>query len=185
MINDTIKTIMNRRSIRTFKPDQVEEDKLEIMMTAAQYAPNAGGRQLWNFTIVQNKEVLENIVLRMVKALGESENKDHQKRAANPNYHTFYHAPTVIIVSGVESTIMIETDCAAATENMLLAAESLGLSTCWVGSASLVLSREDIKRSLGIPDGYKPLYAVSVGYNSSLEKIEPTHRKPNTVNYVR
>lgn len=184
-MNDTIKIIMGRRSIRNYKPHQIKEGELQIILDAAKYAPNAGARQLWHFTVVQNKDVIEHMVAQMIHVMKNSDNINHQKKAANPDYHTFYHAPTVIVVSGAENTMLIETDCAAATENIIIAAESLGLSSCWIGSAELVLSQEDIKKSLGIPSGFKPLYAVAIGYNATEDKVQPAPRKENTVNYVR
>jgi len=185
MANETIEIIMGRRSVRTYKPDQIGEDKLSIILDAALYAPNGGGRQLWHFTVVQNQELMDSMVRGMVDIMSKSDNVNHQKKVADPNYHTFYHAPTIIVVSGKENTMRIETDCAAATENMLIAAESLGLSSCWIGSAELILAREDIKKILGIPEGYEPLYAVSLGYNATDNKAKSTPRKENTINYIR
>jgi len=68
---------------------------------------------------------------------------------------------------------------------MIIAAESLGLSSCWIGSAEISLANDEIKKSLGIPEGYKAFYALALGYNSSNEKVKPAPRKENTVNYVR
>lgn len=185
MVNQTVDFIMSRRSVRAYRPEQVEEEKLNAILEAAKFAPNAGGRQLWHFTVVQNKKLMDKMVGDMVDIMSKSNNIHHQQKAADPNYHTFYHAPTIIIVSGAENTMMIETDCAAATENMLIAAESLGLNSCWIGSAELVLSKEDIKKTLGIPEGYKSLYAVSLGYNAIGDKVKPIPRKENIINYVR
>lgn len=185
MVNETISLIMGRRSIRTFKPQQIEEEKLQIILDAAQYAPNGGGRQLWHFTVVQNQAFIEQMVKGMTDIMSSSALARHQQKAADPHYHTFYHAPTVIVVSGDKDAKGIELDCGAATENMIIAAESLGLSSCWIGSAELILAKEEIKKALGIPEGYKPFHAVSLGYNSSRTAVKPAPRKENIVNYVR
>ncbi|BAF60604.1 nitroreductase [Pelotomaculum thermopropionicum SI] len=185
MTNETIEVIMRRRSIRDYKPDQIEEEKLQIILEAAKFAPNAGGRQLWHFTVIQNKKVIEDMVEKMINVIKQSGNENLQKKISNPDYHTFYNAPTVIVVSGAENARLIEIDCAAATENMLIAAESMGISSCWIGSAELVLSDENVKKTLGIPAGYKPLYAVSLGYSATKDKEQPVPRKENTVNFVR
>lgn len=184
-MNQTISLILNRRSIRTFKPDQVEEEKLDLILTAAQYAPNGGGRQLWHFTVVQNNGLIDQLVKGMKAKMSKSANANHQLKAADPDYHTFHQAPTIIVVSGAENAKGIEMDCAAATENMIIAAESLGLNSCWIGSAELILADDGIKRALGIPDGYKAMHALALGYNSSPTSIEPRPRKANLVSYLR
>lgn len=185
MSNETINLIMGRRSVRSYKQDPIEEEKMKVILEAALYAPNGGGRQLWNFTVVQNRELMDDMVKKMVQIMSASDNPNLQKKAADPNYHTFYHAPAIIIVSGAENAPMIIADCAAATENMIIAAESLGLNTCWIGSAELVLAQDDVKKALGIPEGYKPFYAVSVGYGKDVEKLAPMPRKDNLVHYIK
>jgi nitroreductase len=185
MVNETVHLIMGRRSIRTYKPDQIEEEKLQIILEAAKFAPNAGARQLWHFTVVQNQVLLDEMAQEIKKIMLNSDNVNQQKKAAQPDYHTFFHAPTVIVVSGAENTKYIETDCAAATENMIIAAESLGLNSCWIGSAEMACSQEKYKKALKIPQGFKPLYAVAFGYNAGCSKVELAPRKENLVTYIR
>ena len=184
MINEPVRVIMGRSSIGTYKPDQIEEEKLHVILNAGEYNRYAGARQLLHFTVAQNKELIDKMVRDMVDIMSKSDNINNQKKAANPDYNTFYHAPTIVVVSGKEDNMFIEIDCAIATDNMLIAAESLGLNWCLIGSAELVLLKEDIKISLGIPDGFKPLYAVFLGYNATGDEAITVPRKENIINFT-
>jgi len=110
-----------------------------------------------------------------------------QQLANNEKFHAFYNAPTAIIIPGEEKALMPETDCGASTENMLIAAESIGVGSCWVGFVTFAFGGEKGKEymeRLAIPEGYKPYYAVALGYKK-IENAKAPVRRENTVNYIR
>jgi len=83
--------------------------------------------------------------------------------------------------------MVIEADCAAATQNMLLAAESIGLGACWINFALFAFNGENagsLKQQLGLPPGFKPFYSVALGYKQG-QTGGASARKENTINYIR
>lgn len=185
-MNEVLQSIKNRRSIRKFKKEQIKKDELEIILEAAIYAPTAHNDQPWNFTVIQNQGILEEINNKSKKKAEEHEDRIIRKMASNPKLNIFYNAPTVIIVSGYEAAMMPETDCAAATQNMLLAGEALNIGSCWCGFVKFLFESEEgdhYKELLKIPEGYKPYYAIALGYKENGNTKTPKRRE-NCIQYI-
>ncbi|HHX73920.1 MAG TPA: nitroreductase family protein [Firmicutes bacterium] len=181
-----LEVIRKRRSVRGFKSDPVKKEDLETVLEVAMYAPSAGNRQPWHFTVITDGKLINELSARAKAALAADRNSPYQQRAADPNFHLFYHAPVVIIVSGAESSRLAHTDCAAATQNILLAAEALGLGSCWVNLFLFAFrgeGGEDLPGHLGIPGGYKPLYSIALGYKVHDNWPVPP-RKKECVTYI-
>jgi len=107
--------------------------------------------------------------------------------ASNESYKLFYNAKTIIVVSGEKSAVTAPTDCAAATENMMLAAESLGIGSCWIGLVTFLFKSKrgaEYAEKLGIPDGYEPYYAITLGYKK-YDNAKAPQRRENTVTYIK
>ncbi len=105
----------------------------------------------------------------------------------NEKFNIFYNAPTIVLVSGNESAMMPVVDCAAATQNMLIAAESLDVGACWNGMVSFALNgpkKDAYMEKLKIPSGYKPYYALVLGYKAVRAANAPK-RAQNTIQYIR
>ncbi|MFL0246056.1 nitroreductase family protein [Candidatus Clostridium stratigraminis] len=186
-MNETLQIIRNRRSIRAFKNEQIKEEELKEIIDAAIYAPSASNKQPWHFTVVQNKELLD-LLNNSFKELAKKSDNDYIKRVGdNENFNVFYNAPTVILVSGDENNHYAAVDCAAAVENMLLAAEAQGIGGCWIGFIAYVFNSErgrEFSKKVGIPEGYKQIHALALGYKKIIRTIAPA-RKENSVNYIR
>jgi len=186
-MNETINTILARRSVRKYSDEQIKENELDLIIKAGLFAPSGCNAQPWHFTVVQNKELIKNLNIDAKKELLKAENETFRTLAANEDFDIFYNAPTIIVISGEKNAPVPQTDCAAATENMLLAAESLNIGTCWIGLVGYLFrsnNAEKYIKLLKIPQGYEPYYAITLGY-----KVEETQqappRKENTVNYIR
>ncbi|HIH74742.1 MAG TPA: nitroreductase family protein, partial [Methanosarcina sp.] len=106
----------------------------------------------------------------------------------NERFNCLYCAPTLIIVSGSEhSPVQVEADCAAATQNLLLAAESVGLGSCWIFFVLLAFyspQGSELLNELKIPAGYRPYSSAVLGYKQS-EIVNVPERKPNLITYIR
>jgi nitroreductase len=186
LTNDTLNTIKSRRSIRSFKDEQIKDDEVEAVLEAGMYAPSAGNQQAWHFTVIQNKELLAWLNREAKERAKQLDDEHIKKMANNESLNIFYGAPTVILVSGEEKAMVIEADCAAATQNMLLAAESVGLGSCWVNLVLFAFNSPKAKeylKELGVPDGYKPFSSVALGYKK-IEAINAPARKSNLINYI-
>jgi nitroreductase len=188
-MNTVLENIKKRRSIRKYKEIQVEKEKIEAIIEAGLYAPSGHNAQPWHFTVLQNKKTIDQISLGTKESLKDSETPIFKRMARNENFHILYNAPTVIVVSGkIEKAYSMEADLGAATQNMLLAAESLGVSTCWIGLIVEYFKGEKQKsknEEIGIPEGYEVQYAVTLGYSSLEGNPKPHPRKENTVNYIK
>lgn len=186
-MNETIRSISNRRSIRFFQSEQIKEIELQAILEAGMYAPTAKSQQPWHFTVVQNKEMLNQLSLAAKNILRKMNDKFFQQLAGNENFHLFFRAPTVVIISGDQKALSPAIDCALAAENIMIAAESLNIGSCWISAVSRLLDTEEGKvliHKLGLPEDYKPMYSVALGYKgSNTTKAMP--RKENSVNYIR
>jgi nitroreductase len=187
IVNETLKIIKQRRSIRSFKDEQIKEEELQAVLEAGMYAPNAGD-QAWHFTVIQNKELLDRLNLAAKEAAKQTNIEGLREIANDEEYNCIYGAPTLIVISGSEEVpIPLEPDCAAATQNLLLAAESIGLGSCWIYFVMFALNApkgHEWRRELKIPEGYKPYYFAALGYKNDMA-VNAAVRKSNLITYVR
>lgn len=185
-MNEVLKAIKSRRSTRAFTGAAVPPALLQEVLEAGRWAPSAHNQQSWHFTVVGSQALLDEVDLRFREAAKDFQEEFIHKLLANANFHIFYHAPVAIFISARENALLAETDCAAATQNMLLAAESLGLGSCWIGFAGFPFLKkgqnQDLLQKLAIPEGYRPLYAVVLGYKR-VEAVRGPRRKEEWVTF--
>jgi nitroreductase len=187
IVNETLKIIKQRRSIRNFKDEQIKEEELQTVLEAGLYAPNAGG-QAWHFTIVQNKELLDRLNIAAKEVAKQHDFEPLRELGNNEKFNCLYGAPTLVIVSGNKKLHMpLDADCAAATQNLLLAAESIGLGSCWIFFVLLAFDSQqgsELRKELKIPEGYKPYDSAVIGYKKDAVVNIPD-RKPNLITFIR
>jgi nitroreductase len=186
-MNETLKNIKNRRSVRAYQAEQIKEEELQMILEAGIYAPNVRNQQSWHFTVIQSKELLDRMSKAVQEEYKKSNDKFIQQFANNENFHIFHKAPAAIILSGAETAMAAQIDCALAAENMMIAAESIGIGSCWVSAAPNFINAKkdtDLNNQLGIPNGFKPIYSIALGYKAT-EADNNMPRKADVVNYVR
>ncbi|NLI92835.1 MAG: nitroreductase family protein [Peptococcaceae bacterium] len=184
-MNEVLKTIKSRRSVRHYSPEQISQESLDLIIEAGTYAPSAHNQQSWHFTIIQNPSLLQHINETVRVRMAQSEVEWIRKMGSNPSFQVTYNAPTLVIVSGKSDSIAWSADCAAAIQNMLLAAESLDIGSVWLGLVRFYFEEEQNRKELEIPDGYEPYYGVSFGYKVKGKEPVAPKRKPDVVNYIR
>lgn len=180
-MNETMATILSRRSIRSFKEEQIKDNDLSLIITAAKYAPTALNSQTWHFTVIQNKDILDDISKVNRNIMLNSGNSAVMDRAKDENFSNFYHAPTVIIISDEEGDYA-EANTANAAENICLAAESLGLGSCYIASfrpAFQSAEADRLRRLLKLPANQFPKWAVAIGYTLGDKPTPPTRKEDN------
>ena len=185
-MSETMKTILGRRSIRAYLPEQIKDEELNVILEAAKYAPNGRGTQNWHFSVVQKQETLQVINEACRMGMLHSGEKFLEERAKAENFSIFYHAPTLIVVSGDEKDLTPLQNCSLAMGNMFLAAESVGIGSCWIHAVAMALNAEqsgDLRKSLGIPDGYRVCASGAFGYKA--ESPQPAPRKEGTVTMIK
>lgn len=187
-MNPVINCILERRSIRKYKPAQLKDSDLQIMLECAKYAPNGNGSQAWHFTAVQNAERLSRLNDLVKELLRGSDNELFRSWGNNPDYCFYYQAPTLVIVSvDDKKTDTPESDCALALENIFLAAHSLGLGSCWIHQLTWYTDAPSIRgeiTDLGVPAGFKIYGCTSLGYADG-DMPEAAARRENTVNIIK
>ena len=157
---DVLEAIRNRRSIRSYLDKEVEEEKVDIILEAGRWAPSASNKQAWQFIVVRDLEIRKKLA------------------KAHPFGRWMDQSPVVIVVLGDPEIHPKYHLCDPhnAVQNMLLAAFSLGLGTCWMGVRDGAVEPE-FRKILNIPENLRVVCAVSVGYsdvdrNSSRQPIE-------------
>ena len=168
---DVLEAIKERRSIRAFTDEKVSEKDVERLIDAARWAPSAGNTQPLELVVVKDKE--------MKRKLSEA--------ALNQTF--IEKAPVVIVVcadlnrssrgygSRGEHLYSLQ-DTAAATENILLAAQELGLATCWVGA----FREKEVAKAVKAPRNLKPVAIVPVGHPAE-RPVAPPKRSVNEIVY--
>lgn len=160
MTNPVLDTIKNRRSVVRFEKKQIEEEKIEAILEAGRWAPSWLNKQPWSFIIIKDQNTKEQLssVVPTVFAQGVKE------------------APVCIAVS-VDTTQdphhFIE-DGAAASQNMILAAHSLGLHSCWIGIYDLEGRKDSaeakVKKILEVPKTHQVISLLPIGVGADVPK---------------
>lgn len=186
-MNETLQVIRQRRSIRKFQDTPVPDDVTNAILETGKLAPCAINRQERHFTVITSREMLADISRESKAVAVGLKNRYLSLMAQSENYHVFHHAPLVILVSALAGASHVESDCAAAIQNMALAAESLGYGSCWVNMALFLFDGPQDTRyreKLGLPEGYRPYGSLAVGTREDYPAAERTARG-NTVNFIR
>ncbi len=148
-------------------------------------------QQSWHFTIIQNEELLNRIMDTCKALIMQSNNsamKDRVSDIGARGVNLFYNAPTLIIVSGKENCLTPQIDCSLALGNMFLAAQSLGLGSCWIHAIAHLYSssqgKEFLHAQAGIPEGYAVIGAGAFGY-AAIEAPKAPPRHEDIITYMR
>ncbi|MDK2799120.1 MAG: hypothetical protein PWP27_681 [Clostridiales bacterium] len=184
-MNEVLKTIKSRRSIRKYLPQQIRDSEINTIIEAGIYAATGHNEQPWYFTVIQDKELIDYMSQRTKELMSNESIEWIARIGRNEKRHLFHHAPTVIVVSGKQNAYSPLTDCSAAIQNMMVAAESMDIGSCWIGLVSYFFEQEEEVKKLNIPEGYKPFYAVCFGYKDTSIKVAVPERKTDIVNYIK
>lgn len=164
-----VKTIMERRSIRKYKPQPVEREKMQTIVECGVNAPNAMNRQPWEVRVVDNPDFINGVT--------ELYKKEQPKVAEDPNFkNMFRNAPTVVFVGRDVQSGSAEFDCGLLSENMMLAAQSMGIGSCCLGSPAAFMrspAAAEYLKKLGFSEGYELLYCIAFGYPDEAPAAKP------------
>lgn len=182
-MNEVLEAIRKRRSVRLFKPEQITRSELDAIINAGLWAPSSHNTQPWHLTVIQDAAMIKQLSDQTKQALRTSGVEQVQKYA-NSDRSLLYDAPTVIVVAGSQGDSFEPiVDCAAAIQNMLVAAESLGIGSCWIGLVRFFFDTDAGKKFVPLPESYVPYYAVCLGYKQ-ISNGQGPQRKPGLVNFL-
>ena len=173
MDNEVLRALRERRSCRSYTPEQIKDDELQAVLEAGTWAPTAMGLQDPWIVAVQNPALLEKIS-RM--------NREVWGRDIDP----FYGAPTYVLVfaSCPEKWKHGVQDASLVLGNMMLAAHAVGLGSCWINRELEMFATEEgraLMAQLGLPEGLIGVGALALGYPAA----PPRDPKPRKENYFR
>lgn len=181
-MNEVINAIKSRRSVRSYKSGALSKETLQTITEAGCYAPTGHNAQPWHFSAVQDRALLGEVNAKTKIAMCGVPVDWIQNIGKNPAVDITHKAPALILISCKKGAVSGPTDCAAAMENMMIAAESLGVGSCWMGFVAFIFKDEDMMKKLGVPEGYEPQQAAVFGYPA--EKKEAPERNIDVVTYI-
>ncbi len=166
--NETIATIMERRSIRKYKPEMVARETLEKIMECGINAPNGQNKQSWEVRVVDNPAVMDEIKAVMAEAYGEK---------AEMAVGCFRDAPVMVFIARDLGYDFSAYDCGLMAENMMLSAQSLGVGSICLGSPVRMINDNEacapVLERLGFSEGYELCLCVGLGYADEAPEAKP------------
>lgn len=169
--NETFNQIMSRKSVRNYANRPIEKEKIDTLLKAAMAAPTAVNKQPWAFIVIDDSQLLDTLAATLPYA----------KMAA--------HAPMAIVVCGdLTKTLRGDNDpywpldCSAASENILLAAESMGLGAVWTAVYPEEDRMEIVSKLLTLPEYIVPFNLIPIGYPKHPEEPKDKY-KANNIHY--
>ena len=155
-MNPVLEAMKSRRSIRKFKPDMVEQEKIDQIVEAGLYAASGMGKQATKIIIVKNKAFRDKLSAINGKIMGQPEGVD-----------PFYGAPGVLIVLADKDWFTGIYDGSLVMGNMMLAAHTLGVGSCWIHRAKEefeIPEYKELLKSLGIEGNWEGIGHCILGY---------------------
>lgn len=176
--NEMIRTIYTRRSVRKYLPKPIDTILIEQILDAGRMAPSAMNEQCWKFYVLTNQELIAAISKEIAELIGA-----HHLHFPNSSgaYDVFHGAPVVIFITTLEKKEWAAFDIGMCSENMMLAARSIGLNSCPLGLAKFVVQTKHYQ-SLNIPAGEEIYLAIVLGYGN--ERPIAPERIRNNVSYI-
>lgn len=163
-----MENILNRKSVRKYTNEDVKKEQLEMLVRAGMAAPSARNSQPWLFFVIDDRTILDNLAKQL------------------PNAKMLLSAKAAIVVCGnLQKALEGDgrefwvQDCSAATQNILLAAESMGLGAVWTGAYPRKETVNIIKVELGLPEHIVPLNVIPIGWQTGEEKPKQKYTEEN------
>ena len=153
-MNEVIKNILGRRSVRKFTDREISKDDLEQIVTAGIHAPSGMNKQLWHFSVVKNKDLIDSLA----KSIGEILDRDG---------YDFYRPTALILVSNDRDNPHGQDDGACALENIFLAAHSLGIGSVWINQFRGICDDKRLRpllKQAKVPDNHIIYGVAALGY---------------------
>ena len=163
-MNEVIQSLISRRSIRSYKPEQVKEEDLAQILEAGTYAANGRGVQAGKIVVVQDKPTIDLLERLNAEAWGK------------PGSSPFYGAPMVCVVLADSTVPTYVEDASLVLGNLMIAAHAIGVGSCWIHRARQVFATEEGKALLekwGVPENYTAIGHCILGYPAETPEAKP------------
>lgn len=184
-MNETIKNIMQRYTCRDFKDAPLTDEQVDILVKAALASPSAVNRQPWHIIMINDKKLVDELDANGMDVLKAEADNESYARMMERGGKLFYNAPNLMLVLS-DGSDWGTLDSGILCQNVVIAAESMGLGTCIVGMARIPLngpSGDDFKKRLKFPAGYS--FAIGILIGSINSGKEPHELDESKVTYIR
>ena len=176
-----LQLIKQRRSIRNFKEKEINKETLKEIIQTGKYAPSALNKQPWKFIVITNKNFIKDLSIkvkeelrkilkkRFIKKFSIKELKDEDifklllAFAFSKEDIIFFNAPALVFIL-TKNNLFNNESCACCAENMMIAAHSLGIGSCWIGFASVLGLKKQLLEKIGVPEKHHIAAAIVFGY---------------------
>ncbi|AEH61293.1 nitroreductase [Methanosalsum zhilinae DSM 4017] len=182
-----LNSIKTRRSIREYQDRKISDEIIKEIIDAGIHAPNGLNFQPWFFAVVRNRDILNQIsdfskplLLQMLEGSTQEQAQKYMNKLKDKNYDIFHNAPVLIIVFGEEKDDMSYYGCSMCALNMMLAAHSMGIGSCWIGGAAPLQQNRELMQKLKVPEGYRVIAPVVFGYPEKIPNF-PGRDDPSVV----
>lgn len=172
-MNEIINAIKTRRSVRSFTDEKISDEILHEILSCACLAPSARNRQLWKFTVIQNKDVIKELAYAVGKEVGDSG-------------YNFYNPDVLILASNERDYDLGIEDCSCALENIFLAAHSFGIGSVWINQFRNNCDKKlvrDVLTKLEFPENHVVIGAAALGYPK--EKTSMPEKNEDVVTWIK
>ncbi len=165
-MNETINSILSRRSNRGFSDKQITEEQMSLLKACALASPTARNMQSWHFSFVSNESIISRVEAETVRIIDEKSDEATKARTNARNRKIFYDAPLVVFISSDPESRWSGVDAGIAVENLAIAAQSLGLGSVIIGLCAMAFegeNKEELSQLCGFPEGYEFSIAICIG----------------------
>ena len=173
-MNETMNTILTRRSIRKFSKKQVPDEVLKDLVEAAMHAPSGMFRKTWKFTVVTNNGIIERLASTIATVLGR-------------DGYDMYKPTAIIIPSNQKDSTWGMEDNACALQNIFLSAWSYGVGSVWINQLRNICDEPEIRRILNemeIPENHVVYGLAALGYPDASYPL-PEYREIGEIKFIR
>lgn len=193
-MNEVMQTIIRRRSCRKFSGEAPAREQLELILEAGRWAPTGGNSQSVHFLVIQDHKARSELRTRVQSAFARMEWRDdlysslkHSIKQSRMGIYDYdYHAPVLIVVANQKGCPNAMADSACALENMMLAADSVGVGSCWINQLHWLDENENIRvylETLGLAPDETISGALALGIREG-EAPNPPKRTGMKVTWV-
>jgi nitroreductase len=161
-MDNLMEIIKKRRSVRAYLDKPLPKETVSAILEAARYAPSARNLQPLEYKVITSKALIK----KLSEGISEAMKKEGYPLKAPPSVRLnyFYNAPLLIILTALKENTFAVSDGAIAVDNVMLYATSIGLGSCFIGMARLIMRSPELMKEINIADDKNIVAAVICGY---------------------
>ena len=166
-MNEMLKLMHDRRSTRAYRPEPLQEAVIQQILEAGRFAPSGMNKQLNHFYVITDPNYLADLTALVSRKMENYRDKDFR-----------YGAPVLVLVTNQKESTTCVQDASCAMENMMLAALSLGVGSCWINQLRETCDVPEVRALLteyGVPEDHIVVCSAAIGYIEKETPAKPRH----------